>query len=226
MIMSQSPLRSTASASFEAVLHASGPDRDREAKLALYAWLVGSWDIEIITFMEDGTTHEGRGEIHAGWVLQGRAIQDVWMIPRLKERKPGRCQGAAIGMARRFAFTTQIWTPGASCGTTLRQTFSRSRLGERGLTTSCRKAKIQEAAPCAGHSPKSNQTRFTGRLNVRQTKRLGAAKSISARAGLVERASLFGTAVTSAPSAGDNPLGWGVQSPARIGRGLLGPDNG
>jgi hypothetical protein len=89
MTMSQSPLRSTASASFEQVLHASGPDRDREAKLALYAWLVGSWDIEVITFMEDGTTHEGLGEIHAGWVLQGRAIQDVWMIPRLKERKPG-----------------------------------------------------------------------------------------------------------------------------------------
>ena len=94
-------------------------------------------------------------------------------------------------MGRRFAFTTQIWTPGASCGTTLRQTFSRSRLGERGVTTSCRKAKIQEAAPCAGHSPKSNQTRFTGRLNVRQMKRIGAAKSISARAGLVDRASIL-----------------------------------
>ena len=89
MTLSQSPLGSAASASFGRVLHASGPDQDREAKLALYAWLVGSWDIEVTTFMENGTTHEGRGEIYAGWVLQGRAIQDVWMIPRLKERKPG-----------------------------------------------------------------------------------------------------------------------------------------
>jgi hypothetical protein len=82
-------LRSAASATFEQVLHASGPDRDREAKLALYAWLVGSWDMEVTTHLEDGSAHVGRGEIHAGWVLQGRAIQDVWMIPRFKEQKPG-----------------------------------------------------------------------------------------------------------------------------------------
>src|SRR5262245_10080168 len=87
-------------------------------------------------------------------------------------------------MARRYAFTTRISTPGASCGMTLRQVFSRSRSGERKVTTSCRKARIQEVAPCAGHSPKSNRIHFTGRLNVRQMKRIGAKKSISARAGL------------------------------------------
>jgi hypothetical protein len=25
--------------------------------------------------------HTGRGEIHAGWALEGRAIQDVWILP-------------------------------------------------------------------------------------------------------------------------------------------------
>ena len=34
----------------------------------------------------DGARHEGSGEIHFGWILEGRAIQDVWMIPRLAER--------------------------------------------------------------------------------------------------------------------------------------------
>jgi hypothetical protein len=29
----------------------------------------------------DGTKHDGRGEIHFGWVLEGRAIQDVWILP-------------------------------------------------------------------------------------------------------------------------------------------------
>jgi hypothetical protein len=30
---------------------------------------------------DDDTTHEGRGEIHFGWVLEGRVIQDVWILP-------------------------------------------------------------------------------------------------------------------------------------------------
>jgi hypothetical protein len=71
------------------VLHSDGPDKDRAAELALFAWIVGRWEIDVTTFLEDGTTHRGRGEIHAGWVLQGLAIQDVWMIPRLRDREPG-----------------------------------------------------------------------------------------------------------------------------------------
>jgi hypothetical protein len=74
--------------SFAQVLHAAAPDPQRAPKLALYAWLVGRWEMDVTTILEDGTTHQGRGEIHAGWVLQGRAIQDVWMIPRLNDRTP------------------------------------------------------------------------------------------------------------------------------------------
>ena len=75
--------------SFARMLHANGPDRELEPKLWLYGWLVGSWEMDVTTILDDGTTHHRRGEIHAGWVLQGRAIQDVWMIPRLADRKPG-----------------------------------------------------------------------------------------------------------------------------------------
>jgi hypothetical protein len=75
--------------SFAQVLHADGPDTVRATELALYSWIVGRWDIDVTTILEDGTTHRGRGEIHAGWVLQGLAIQDVWMIPRLRDRQPG-----------------------------------------------------------------------------------------------------------------------------------------
>ena len=31
--------------------------------------------------MPAGTKHTERGEIHFGWVLEGRAIQDVWILP-------------------------------------------------------------------------------------------------------------------------------------------------
>jgi len=75
--------------SFAEVLLAEGPDPERAAKLELYGWLVGHWEFDIETMPEDGTTHRGHGEIHANWVLQGRAIQDVWTIPRLRDRRPG-----------------------------------------------------------------------------------------------------------------------------------------
>ena len=75
--------------SFADVLHADGPDKARATELALYAWMVGRWVMDVTTMREDGATHRGQGEIHAGWVLQGRAIQDVWMIPRLRHRQPG-----------------------------------------------------------------------------------------------------------------------------------------
>jgi hypothetical protein len=83
------PTSELVDSSFAQVLHANGPDVTRATKLVLYSWIVGRWDMDVTTFLEDGTTHQGRGEIHAGWVLQGRAIQDVWMIPRLRDRQPG-----------------------------------------------------------------------------------------------------------------------------------------
>ena len=75
--------------SFAQVLHADGPDAARATELELYSWIVGRWEMDVTTILEDGTTHRGRGEIHAGWVLQGLAPQDVWMIPRLLDRRPG-----------------------------------------------------------------------------------------------------------------------------------------
>jgi hypothetical protein len=94
---------------FPRVLHADGPDPERTAKLELYSWLVGRWEMDVITILEDGSTHGGRGEIHAGWILQGRAIQDVWMIPRLKERRPGIEQ--LPGAGNWFGTTLRIYDP-------------------------------------------------------------------------------------------------------------------
>lgn len=67
--------------SFPAALHADGPVPDPAAHLDLYGWLIGSWDMDAIVHLEDGSCQEGQGEIHFGWVLEGRAIQDVWILP-------------------------------------------------------------------------------------------------------------------------------------------------
>jgi len=72
------------------VLDSRGPAPDRADKLSLYAFLIGHWDTRVLAYEEDGTQHESRGEIHAGWVLEGRAIQDVWLTPPRADRHPGQ----------------------------------------------------------------------------------------------------------------------------------------
>lgn len=67
--------------SFIDVLHASGPAADRVQKLGLYGRLIGDWTMQAVIDRDDGTRYHGTGTIHFGWVLEGRAIQDVWILP-------------------------------------------------------------------------------------------------------------------------------------------------
>jgi len=66
---------------FVAALCADGPASDRAEKLNLYGWLVGSWQMDATIFAADAAKHTGRGEIHFAWALEGRALQDVWILP-------------------------------------------------------------------------------------------------------------------------------------------------
>ena len=66
---------------FMKALHSEAPAADRASHLELYGWLIGDWVMDATVHRDDGTTFKGSGEIHFGWVLQGRAIQDVWILP-------------------------------------------------------------------------------------------------------------------------------------------------
>jgi hypothetical protein len=70
-----------AHSSFRDALHADRPAPDRADKMDLYGWLIGTWEMDAVVHRDNGTTYTGRGEIHFGWVLEGRAIQDVWILP-------------------------------------------------------------------------------------------------------------------------------------------------
>jgi hypothetical protein len=76
----------SASTTLASILLGDAPAKERADKLALYGWLIGSWDATVLAHASNGVHHEGQGEIHFSWALEGRAIQDVWMIPRLKDR--------------------------------------------------------------------------------------------------------------------------------------------
>jgi hypothetical protein len=67
--------------SFIEALAAGKPAADRIDNMNLYGWLIGRWTMDATMHLDDGGTHRGTGEIYFGWVLEGRAIQDVWMLP-------------------------------------------------------------------------------------------------------------------------------------------------
>jgi hypothetical protein len=71
----------TSTEPFLDALAAEGPAADRGWKMDLYGWLVGSWDLDVRELTSDGTTRRRPGEWHFGWALEGRAIQDVWIVP-------------------------------------------------------------------------------------------------------------------------------------------------
>ncbi len=79
---------------FAHALHAEGAATDRAGDMALYGWLIGSWDLDVGEVLEDGSTRRRSGEWHFSWVLEGRAIQDVWIVPRRGERRAGDATAA------------------------------------------------------------------------------------------------------------------------------------
>jgi hypothetical protein len=49
--------------------------------------LVGTWDVEYTDFAKDGKATHRTGRFIVGWVLDGRALQDVWIVDPSGTRK-------------------------------------------------------------------------------------------------------------------------------------------
>ncbi len=69
----------------------------------LFGFLIGSWDIDAVLHDPDGHVHRTRGEVHGSRVLQGRAIQDLFIFPRRADRSAG-------GQVRGDRYATTIRT--------------------------------------------------------------------------------------------------------------------
>ena len=66
---------------FPRLLLSDGPAADRADKMGLYAWLIGDWTMDAVVHGGYGLSHRRKGEISFAWALEGRAIQDVWILP-------------------------------------------------------------------------------------------------------------------------------------------------
>ncbi len=71
-------------------LHAAQPNEALASKLNLYGQFVGSWDLEIEFRALNGFKTRAPGEWHFSWVLDGKAVQDVWIFPRRSARPGGK----------------------------------------------------------------------------------------------------------------------------------------
>jgi hypothetical protein len=79
--------RSNLSSEIKGLL-ADGPFPGLEQKLELFGQFVGDWDIVESRYPRPEGTVWRKGEVHFRWVLEGRAVQDVWMTYDEKARKP------------------------------------------------------------------------------------------------------------------------------------------
>jgi hypothetical protein len=73
----------------------------------VYGWFCGSWDLTVLRYRGvDVSAHGLTGEVHVARVLEGRAVQDVWIMPRMADRSapPDRTMNM-------FGTTLRSWDP-------------------------------------------------------------------------------------------------------------------
>ena len=71
-----------------------------------YGWLIGSWELDVLRYRVDMTGRGLKGEVHFAWVLEGRAVQDVWIMPPRAERSETTDKNANM-----YGTTLRVWDP-------------------------------------------------------------------------------------------------------------------
>lgn len=96
-----------ANRSFVDGLIAKEPAAEHREALMLYGQFVGDWLTDTIEWHSDGSVHHSHWDIRFEWVLEGRAIQDLWIAPVRS--------GAPVAWAEpgnRYSTTLRIYDPG------------------------------------------------------------------------------------------------------------------
>lgn len=70
-----------------AALRALGPHPSLGTQGNVFGRLVGTWEVEYADISKDGKVLRRSGELSIGWVLDGRVIQDVWIVNPWGEHK-------------------------------------------------------------------------------------------------------------------------------------------
>jgi hypothetical protein len=89
-----------------AALAAASRSPEIPEAMDVYGRLIGSWELDVVGYDDDGKVIHTTGEAHFAWVLEGRAVQDVFINPRRSERGPDSAR-----FANWFGTTIRIYDP-------------------------------------------------------------------------------------------------------------------
>jgi uncharacterized protein len=78
-------------------LEAPGPHPSLGEQARVFDRLVGTWDCDYSFHLDDGTVRHSKGELLVGWILDGRAVQDLFITYPANGEKERR-----IGTTIRF----------------------------------------------------------------------------------------------------------------------------
>ena len=90
---------------FRTVLLSTGRSPEVPQAADTYGWLVGSWELDVVRYWAADVSAQGiKGEAHFDWVLEGRVLQDVWIMPRRSERT-----GSIAEKMNMYGTTLRVW---------------------------------------------------------------------------------------------------------------------
>ncbi|HEY7304506.1 MAG TPA: hypothetical protein VH601_10350 [Bryobacteraceae bacterium] len=89
---------------FQQVLAAPGRSSEIPPSEDVYGWLIGNWELDVRYYRVDLAGQGIKGEAHFGWVLEGLAVQDVWIMPRSSERA-----GKTDRSMNMYGTTLRVW---------------------------------------------------------------------------------------------------------------------
>jgi hypothetical protein len=92
-------------------LAADGPAPEHADELMLYGQFVGDWEFDWTGYDDEGqATGSERGEWIFFWALEGRAVQDVWIIPeRARRGRAGVSDGEYGTTIRVYDPRAEVW---------------------------------------------------------------------------------------------------------------------
>lgn len=94
---------------FADALTSDGPSAELGAAADAFGWLIGGWSAEVRDIDADGRVRKGTGEWWFSWVLEGRAVQDVWIVPVRADRSNARILESGAGGANNRYGTSVRW---------------------------------------------------------------------------------------------------------------------
>lgn len=86
-------------------LAAAGPNSAVADQSKVLESLVGSWDVEYMDVLKDGRQQHRTGQFIVAWVLDGRAIEDVWIV----DPSEGRHDREVYADVRYFDSKSRTW---------------------------------------------------------------------------------------------------------------------